>query len=387
MEKQVDMTQQAWIGQRFGKLTVIGDSGQRRGGSILWRCICDCGRETFVKRYQLTSGAVTDCGCTPRPPRPRVMDLIGQRFEKLTVVEDSGQRRGTSVLWRCQCDCGNEILATRGQLVSGYAASCGCVPRHRNARGHVENLTGRQFGKLTVIERAEGRKRDVYWRCRCSCGRECTVTDTCLKTGNTRSCGCTRHSTSYNKRDLTGQRFGRLTVLYQTGEQTSPKSAVWHCQCDCGNEIDVSRKKLTDGMTQSCGCWKKEQSAKIYEYMHFQDNTCVEHLRSIRSGARKNKCGFRGLFQQKDGKYRVTIAFQKAHYYLGCYKDFNEAVRARLDAEELLHAGYLNAYERYTKKAEVDPSWASENPFYYRVVRENGTFRIETNSPDALPAD
>ncbi len=381
------MAQQTLAGCRFGSLTVLEDSGQRHGGSILWRCRCDCGGELLAKGYQLTSGAVTSCGCVPKPAHSRMMDLSGQRFGKLTVIEDSGQRSGSSVLWRCRCDCGGETLATRGQLTSGHAVSCGCAPRQHSARGHIEDLTGRQFGELTVIERAPIEKRGVYWRCRCNCGRECTVTDTCLKAGHTRSCGCMRHSASYNRRDLTGQRFGRLTVLYPVSEQTSSKAVVWHCRCDCGNEVDVSRKKLTTGVTQSCGCWKKEHSAKIEDYMHFQDDTCVEHLRSIREGKRKNKCGFRGLFQKKNGTYRVTIIFQKAHYYLGCYKDFNEAVRVRLEAEESLHAGYLNAYEQYEKRAQADPAWAAENPFYYRVVKENGGFRIETNPPDAQPAD
>jgi hypothetical protein len=61
-------------------------------------------------------------------------------------------------------------------------------------------------------------------------------------------------------KNITGQRFGRLTVQYRTDDYISPsglKSTVWHCLCDCGNECDVLRSSLSCG-TQSCGCLQRE---------------------------------------------------------------------------------------------------------------------------------
>ena len=58
--------------------------------------------------------------------------------------------------------------------------------------------------------------------------------------------------------DLTGQRFGRLEVLYRNGS-TKHKKAVWHCKCDCGNEKDIIGSELRNGRTTSCGCYHKEQ--------------------------------------------------------------------------------------------------------------------------------
>ena len=55
------------------------------------------------------------------------------------------------------------------------------------------------------------------------------------------------------KEDLNGQRFGMLTVLYE-GERGENGRIRWHCQCDCGNERDVSPYNLTHGITVSCGC-------------------------------------------------------------------------------------------------------------------------------------
>ena len=60
-------------------------------------------------------------------------DLIGQRFGTLTVIEDSGRRQGRSILWRCRCGCGGEALFTRGRLTSGSAVSCGCQAKKHTA--------------------------------------------------------------------------------------------------------------------------------------------------------------------------------------------------------------------------------------------------------------
>ena len=57
--------------------------------------------------------------------------------------------------------------------------------------------------------------------------------------------------------DLTGQRFGRLTVIEKAGPSQS--GTKWVCRCDCGNEVRVSGKYLRNGQTSSCGCLHKEQ--------------------------------------------------------------------------------------------------------------------------------
>lgn len=65
------------------------------------------------------------------------------------------------------------------------------------------------------------------------------------------------------KKDLTGQRFGRLVVLYETSERKHTK-VVWHCRCDCGNEVDIRSGSLTSGHTMSCGCYKRERAAEVH---------------------------------------------------------------------------------------------------------------------------
>lgn len=57
-------------------------------------------------------------------------------------------------------------------------------------------------------------------------------------------------------KDLSGKRFGRLVVGYDTGERTKHRNVIWHCVCDCGNEIDLPANALVNGNTSSCGCMR-----------------------------------------------------------------------------------------------------------------------------------
>lgn len=63
--------------------------------------------------------------------------------------------------------------------------------------------------------------------------------------------------------DMTGWRFGRLTVIRRAGTYVFPSEpgsalATWLCRCDCGNEVEVIGTNLRRGSTQSCGCLQKE---------------------------------------------------------------------------------------------------------------------------------
>jgi hypothetical protein len=57
--------------------------------------------------------------------------------------------------------------------------------------------------------------------------------------------------------DLTGQKYGRLTVI-KKAEKSENGRAFWHCRCECGNEKTVLGKDLRSGNSKSCGCLKKE---------------------------------------------------------------------------------------------------------------------------------
>ena len=60
-------------------------------------------------------------------------------------------------------------------------------------------------------------------------------------------------------RDLTGQKFGRLTVIELAG-QTKWRISQWRCKCDCGGERITTRSSLVQGLTVSCGCYQAERT-------------------------------------------------------------------------------------------------------------------------------
>lgn len=122
--------------------------------------------------------------------------------------------------------------------------------------GGWKDLTGERFGRLTVIKKTDERiSNRIVWLCKCDCGNEVKATSSHLLSGRTTSCGCAREGV--NRIDLTGRRFGRLVVLGST-KKRSGNSVVWHCRCDCGSEVDVSAARLRGGQTKSCGCFSSE---------------------------------------------------------------------------------------------------------------------------------
>lgn len=57
----------------------------------------------------------------------RIRDLTGQKFGRLTVVEQAGRTKYGNVLWKCKCDCGSEHIVASAKLIQGKSRSCGCL--------------------------------------------------------------------------------------------------------------------------------------------------------------------------------------------------------------------------------------------------------------------
>lgn len=91
----------------------------------MWLCRCDCGNEVLVFSYFLTHGIRRSCGCMRNDSRKS--DLAGQRFGRLTAIRATGQRKHNRIVWECLCDCGNVVNVRSDNLVSGETKSCGCL--------------------------------------------------------------------------------------------------------------------------------------------------------------------------------------------------------------------------------------------------------------------
>lgn len=80
---------------------------------------------------------------------------------------------------------------------------------------------------------------------------------------------------SRKKLDLTGQRFGKLTVLGPA--ENIGRRTAWLCRCDCGRETIVKTYRLRSGHTSSCGCSASRETPLGLTYV---DGTCVEMIQA-----------------------------------------------------------------------------------------------------------
>ena len=125
-EKKVTLSTRL-IGQRFGHLTVIEDTGKRLHRSIIWKCKCDCGNEHEVTSNNLNGGQVNSCGKQDCPYHKTFENLKGQRFGKLVAMYPTSMKDGSHMYWVCQCDCGNQHEVSSNNLKRGSTQSCGCI--------------------------------------------------------------------------------------------------------------------------------------------------------------------------------------------------------------------------------------------------------------------
>lgn len=195
----------------------------------------------------------------------KVIDLTNQQFGELTVLERVENSKDGRAQWKCQCSCGNIRIVIGKNLRNGKIQKCEICSRRGN---NMIDLTGQIFGRLTVLEPTNKRRgSSIIWKCQCECGNICYKCSQDLRQGKTKSCGCLQKEARYiPNQNLTGQKFGRLTVLKQTN-QSNYEGTLWLCQCECGNTKLVSSYALTHGRVQSCGCLNSIMNSQIEQYL------------------------------------------------------------------------------------------------------------------------
>lgn len=121
-----------------------------------------------------------------------------------------------------------------------------------------KDLTGQVFGKLTVIKEIGRRgKYSVLWQCKCHCGNTVRVVSADLNRGKYKSCGKCVKREDINIFD----RFGRWTVM-ELRVKARKGNAVCLCVCECGTEREVLATHLVKGQSQSCGCLQRDELRK-----------------------------------------------------------------------------------------------------------------------------
>ena len=106
MPQFIDLT-----GQKFGRLLVLEKGPEYLSGGrkrFKWKCLCDCGNIYFTRGDALKNGSTKSCGCLKKDVnkikgKSNVINLLGQTFGYLTVIDRAGSDGRREALWLCQC--------------------------------------------------------------------------------------------------------------------------------------------------------------------------------------------------------------------------------------------------------------------------------------------
>lgn len=226
---------------------------------------------------------------------PPLKDLIGKKFNRLTVLERDENDSHDHVQWVCECDCGNVVTVRGDHLINNHTSSCGCL----NKDIRFKDLTGKRFGRLTaIVSTSKSRSGHYYWECVCDCGNHIIVGGKQLRRGYTRSCGCFQREIA---RDV-GARAGE------------------HLQSN-------------------------------YERNELKDGTALCSLTA--SIPKNNTSGAKGVcLRKRTGKWDVNIGFKNRKIYVGTFPNLEDAIKARKEAEAKYFEPVLNKYGRTLYKED-----------------------------------
>lgn len=125
--------------------------------------------------------------------------------------------------------------------------------------GRGKNISQQIFGDYQALYRTapppSTASKQIYWLCQCVKCKKYIIKSASTLQKSVNECEC--------RNDLSGQRFGRWTVLALTEERTKNRGKIWQCKCDCGTIKNVPAETLKRGESKSCGCYQKEKAAEL----------------------------------------------------------------------------------------------------------------------------
>lgn len=241
------------------------------------------------------------------------------------------------------------------------------------------DLTGQKFGRLTVIKRGEDlvtSRKYIRWECNCDCGKKgILVTTKDLKSGHTKSCGCykrditikrNQESRKNNKYDLSGD-YGigwtsntNEEFYFDLEDYDKIKDYCWSSyQTKRNNHIAyvcIMARINNDNITPMSEIITGKKFQDHIDHNTFnnkksnlRDSTYRENNKNKKISI-KNKSGVTGVNRYDDTRWRSRICVDYKEIDLGIYDDFEEAVKARLEAEKIYFGEFApqqHLYEQY----------------------------------------
>ena len=186
------------IGQKYGKLTVIEmiyDNKRKQYSKCL--CICECGNKIIKDSYSLRNpktNKLPSCGCNiiEYKRKEYTNHIIGKKYNKLLILEEIWEYPKSKNKLRCKCDCGNEIIVSRNDVITNHTKSCGCLQKEIMRKIRTTNDSGyiSEYGVKIHKPYKRNKKGQMLWECECSCGNNFYDLPARIKNGHVRSCGC-----------------------------------------------------------------------------------------------------------------------------------------------------------------------------------------------------
>ena len=183
-------------GQKFGSLEVLYRLDNKFAGGkerTMWLCECDCGKMAEVSSDYLKRSKNPSCGCqaTKSKIEKNRVNNIGQKFGRLTIVD---------ILWDydrskavCKCDCGNDYIGVKSDIVTGHTKSCGCLWFESISAANTKDWTGyvSDYGVELLHQDHMNDNGQWLWKCSCGiCGNTFIALPAKVNNGHITSCGC-----------------------------------------------------------------------------------------------------------------------------------------------------------------------------------------------------
>ncbi len=316
----------------------------------------------------------------------KFIDMTGTEFGDYIVDSFDDTRGKYKYYLNCHCKkCGAKKSVAFSSIKDGESARCNVCNKdfgRRETRGFQKDLTGKKFGSLMVIKYAYSKGTRSYWVCRCDCGNTYTVSISFLKRSINLMCPkCIEKFSDINNvlgsnnRDIDGRIINKIKFT----NCKSNKYIFLEDRIIINDRIIIDKEDFNfiDSFGRYISIDTRGYAYFSYGskdvYLHrllskaplfcenFETDIC-DHINGNRLDNRKanlriikrsvnpvncgirtdNKSGCKGVsWLERLKKWQVNIQFQKRNHYIGVFENFEDAVKARKEAE-IKYFGHLN---------------------------------------------
>lgn len=272
----------------------------------------------------------------------KLKDLVGTKIKFITVVsrfEEKEDDTADTALWKVSCECGDEAVYKHKELTSKKKSTCGCGIRTLNYQ------PGNRYGLLTIVEEGPrhsyANKRQVW--CKCDCGNEnlTLVTTNNLVSGNTTSCGCVGEAS----RKTHGMSNTRTYQIHEGMLRRCKPELAEDFPYHAGKGIKVCadwNPRLGGSFENFFNDMGEAPEGMSLDRIEVDGDYCKENCRWATNSIQgynkgldpNNSSGKSGVsFYTRQGKWSAEIHVENEHIRLGMFANFEDAVKAREEAE------------------------------------------------------